>query len=186
MKPPASPSVALLAALLLSPASQASEGVDALCLDCHRPAQDRGAVPVIEGQHADYLRAQLQRFQHKHREGFPMNALSAGLQESQIDALVTELSARPWRPAGPVEGLDTRVGRERIDALDCSSCHGADFAGGGSIPRLAGQQAAYLERQILGFGDAQRHHPPVGGGVRMYSIAAEDAAAIAQALAAMR
>lgn len=186
MKPFIVRAVFLLISLLTAPALQASEGLDALCLDCHQPAQDRGAVPVIEGQHADYLRAQLQRFQDKHREGFPMNALSAGLQESQIDALVAELSARPWRPAGSDEGLDTRVGRERIDALDCSSCHGADFAGGGSIPRLAGQQAAYLERQILGFGDAQRHHPPVGGGVRMYSIEPEDAAAIAQALAAMR
>lgn len=183
---PLHPLVAVLLLPLLSHNVHASEGVEALCLECHQPGQQRGAVPVIEGQHADYLRAQLQRFQDKHREGFPMNALSAGLQEAQIESLVADLSVRPWRAAAEGEAVEGATGRERIDSLDCSSCHGADFSGGGSIPRLAGQQAAYLERQILGFGDAQRHHPPLGGGVRMYTIDAEDAAAIAQTLAAMR
>ena len=182
----------LTAALLLGGFSTpdadaaAADDVDALCLDCHRPGQAGGAVPAIEGQHADYLRAQLQRFQHRHREGFPMNALSAGLHEAQIEALVQDLSARAWHSADLPEGIDTQAGRERLDALDCAGCHGAEFRGGGAIPRIAGQQAAYLERQILGFGDAQRHHPPVGGGVRMYSIDADEAAAIAQALAALR
>lgn len=115
-----------------------------------------------------------------------MNALSAGLNEAQIEALAQDLSARAWHSAEPPEGIDIQAGRERLDALDCAGCHGAEFRGGGAIPRIAGQQPAYLERQILGFGDSQRHHPPVGGGVRMYSIDAEEAAAIAQALAALR
>jgi cytochrome c553 len=180
-----SPSLALLLTLCAGAAAAVDE-VDSLCIDCHRPAQSRGAVPVIEGQHADYLRAQLERFQHRHREGFPMNALSAGLQPEQIETLVQQLSSREWRPAQPATEADVSAGRERLDTLDCSGCHGAGFLGGGSIPRLAGQQTAYLERQILGFGDAERHHPPVGGGVRMYSLDAEDAAAIALALSEMR
>lgn len=178
--------VAALLSVIASTFVHASEDIDTLCLECHHPAQDRGAVPVIEGQHTDYLRAQLQRFHDRHREGFPMNALSAGMQQTQIETLADTLAARPWRPARLHEGADREAGRQRIEALDCASCHGADFTGGGVVPRLAGQQAAYLERQILSFGDAQRHHPPVGGGVRMYTIAAEEAAAIAQALAAMR
>ena len=181
----ASPWLVLLLALCTGAAS-AVDDVDTLCIDCHRPAQSRGAVPVIEGQHADYLRAQLERFQYRHREGFPMNALSAGLQPEQIETLVQQLSSREWRPAQPATQADVSAGRERLDALDCSGCHGVGFLGGGSIPRLAGQQTAYLERQILGFGDAERHHPPVGGGVRMYSLDAEDAAAIALALSEMR
>lgn len=184
--PPAFVSVVVLLSMLVPAFVHASEDLDTLCLDCHRPAQDRGAVPVIEGQHADYLRAQLQRFHDRHREGFPMNALSAGMQQAQIEALADALAARPWQPARLHESAETDVGRERIEALECGSCHGADFNGGGIVPRLAGQQAAYLERQILSFGDAQRHHPPVGGGARMYTLVTEEAAAIAQALAAMR
>lgn len=172
---------------LLGPGmAQAVDDVDGLCLDCHRPGAADGVVPALEGQHADYLRAQLQRFQHRHREGFPMNALSAGLHEAQIDALVRDLSARSWRSAQVDGEVGAERGLERLQALDCGGCHGETFRGGGAIPRLAGQQAAYLERQILRFGDADRHHPPVGGGVRMYSLDAEDAVAIAQALAAMR
>ncbi len=84
-----------------------------------------------------------------------------------------------WTSAPAPGEVDTEAGRARLEALDCAGCHGAEYRGGGAIPRIAGQQAAYLERQILGFGDAQRHHPPVGGGVRMYSIDADEAAAIA-------
>lgn len=175
-----------LAVLWAIPLAQASavEALDTACLDCHRPTQDRGAVPVIEGQHADYLRAQLQRFHERHREGFPMTALSAGLSSERIEAIADELAARPWQPARPREtGADTGPGEAVIARLDCASCHGADFEGGGDIPRLSGQQQDYLERQIRAFGSADRHHPPVAGGSRMYSLSAEEAAAIAASLA---
>jgi cytochrome c553 len=175
-----------LAMLLAVPLAQASavDALDTACLDCHRPTQDRGAVPVIEGQHADYLRAQLQRFHDRHREGFPMTALSAGLSTERIQAIVDELASRPWQSARPREtGLDTGAGEAVIARFDCASCHGVDFEGGGGIPRLAGQQQDYLERQIRAFGSADRHHPPVAGGSRMYSLSAEEAAAIAASLA---
>jgi cytochrome c553 len=177
---------ALLGGLLIATApvwSSTAPDVETACLDCHRPQQDRGAVPVIEGQHADYLRAQLQRFQQRHREGFPMNALSAGLDETSLSAMADALAARPWRAASSAPQPHAEAGREQLDAFDCASCHGSDFRGGGSIPRIAGQQAAYLQRQIAAFGEAERHHPPVGGGARMYGITPDAAEAIAAALA---
>lgn len=178
--------LAFAGALLMavSPAwSGTPPDVETACLDCHRPQQDRGAVPVIEGQHAEYLSVQLQRFQQRHREGFPMNALSAGLDADSVEAMADALAARPWRAASSDPQPRAAFGREQIEAFDCASCHGSDFRGGGSIPRIAGQQAAYLQRQIAAFGEAERHHPPVGGGARMYGIAPEVAEAIAAALA---
>jgi cytochrome c553 len=178
--------LALLCGLLIAAApvwSSTAPDVETACLDCHRPQQDRGAVPVIEGQHADYLRAQLQRFQQRHREGFPMNALSAGLEAASLSAMADALAARPWRAASSAPQPRADIGREQLDAFDCASCHGSDFRGGGSIPRIAGQQAAYLQRQIAAFGESERHHPPVGGGARMYGITPDAAEAIAAALA---
>ena len=177
---------ALLGGLLIAAAPvwpSTVPDVETACLDCHRPQQDRGAVPVIEGQHADYLRAQLQRFQQRHREGFPMNALSAGLDAPSLAAMADALAARPWRAASSAPQPRAEAGRAQLEAFDCASCHGSDFLGGGRIPRIAGQQAAYLQRQIAAFGEAERHHPPVGGGARMYGITPDAAEAIAAALA---
>jgi len=42
----------LLPALSPTP-TNAMDDIDALCLDCHRPGQAGGAVPVIEGQHVE-------------------------------------------------------------------------------------------------------------------------------------
>lgn len=193
-------------ALLLAMAPFAAvvaDPVDQACLDCHRDAS-RGAVPIIEGQHYDYLRTQLLRFAENHRHGFPMNALAAGLDATRAEVLAKALSARDWpttgsalpnKPLGaeagdgaaePAADPEASIDTAQLAALDCAACHGADYRGGGSIPRLAGQRQDYLQRQIEGFGQAQRHHPPVAGGARMYMIDAGEAQAIAVALSRLR
>jgi cytochrome c553 len=192
--------------LCMAASSLASEPLDAACLDCHRTDR-HGAAPIIEGQHFEYLRAQLLRFAERHREGFPMNALAAGLDGQRVETLARALAAREWPSsaagmtadagtsaedqtdaagaAAPVPTAPAPIERAQLAALDCAACHGADYRGGGEIPRLAGQRVVYLQRQIEGFGESQRHHPPVAGGARMYMIDAAEAEAIARALAAL-
>jgi cytochrome c553 len=179
-------SVLLLTAGIAGQATAADPSLLQVCLDCHRGEQSRGAVPALEGQHAAYLSVQLTRFQERHRSSFPMSSMAAGLEPAQIDALAAALAARPWQPAGSPPAAATSIGASQLEVLDCASCHGADYRGGGVIPRIAGQQAAYLERQIIGFADAERYHPPVGGGSRMYGIDPAFASAIAATLSALR
>lgn len=191
----------LIAGLVQS--ANATEAVDQACLDCHREAASRGAIPIIEGQHYEYLLAQLQRFAEHHREGFPMNALAAGLDTARAEALATALANRDWPAPSDSVGADTAQQEHegaaspepspprefeggQLAALDCAACHGPSYLGGGVIPRLAGQREDYLQRQIEGFGHAQRHHPPVAGGARMYMIDATEAAALARALSSLR
>lgn len=181
----------LLAAFLLYlPLGQllaAGFDVDTLCLDCHQPAQTRGEVPLIEGQEQDYLRHQLRRFRDRHRDGFPMSGVAAGLDDASLESLSAALAARPWRDAetGTSEGSIERGG-ERVAQLACTSCHGEAFLGAGDIPRLAGQQPGYLARQIEAFAQLERHHPPSGIGARMVVLEGSDAIDIAAYLASRR
>jgi cytochrome c553 len=173
----------LFAALLLGPVAAVSAAgfdVETLCLDCHRPAQTRGEVPLIEGQERDYLRNQLGRFRDRHRDGFPMTGLAAGLDDPTLDLLAAGLSSRPWRRAeGEPPAEVAERGRVRAEHFACVSCHGETYAGAGDIPRLAGQQPGYLARQIRAFAEGERHHPPSGIGARMYVLSETDAADIA-------
>jgi cytochrome c553 len=178
----------LFLAALAATAAHADDAIDlaTACLDCHRAGQARGEVPLIEGQQRDYLKNQLARFRDRHRDGFPMAALAAGIDEEAASRIADALADRPWRSAAGTPHADAVMrGRERAGALACANCHGDGFLGSGDVPRLAGQQAGYLGRQLQGFGDGERFHPPTGIGSRMYALDAEDARDIAAFLQAL-
>jgi cytochrome c553 len=158
------------------------------CLACHRPGNPAEAVPLIAGQNEGYLRNQLRAFRERHRDGFPMPAFTVDLDDMAVIAYAERLSAMPWEPAAaPVASeLALAAGAEAVDRHDCASCHGPAFLGAGEIPRLAGQNRAYLARQLRDFARAGRHHPPVGTGARMYHLDAAEVGAIATWLAALR
>ncbi len=170
--------------LLLSAACADARPPEADCLDCHAPASGRAEAPLIEGQHGEYLLAQLMRFRDRHRDSFPMSALTAGFSDVDARLLADRLARRPWSAVpsdAPADAVER--GRLRAESLGCADCHGRGFLGGGGIPRVAGQRAAYLERQIAGFGAGQRHHPPTGTGARMYELQDADPADLAAYLA---
>lgn len=130
------------------------------CLACHTPSQKRGDVPLIEGQHAAYLRNQLASFRDLHRQGFPMTALASGMDEQVIETIAQALSNRPWqRSAHPIAREAAERGGDLVGSLNCTSCHGNTFEGKDSRPRLAGQTAGYLRRQIGTFANGEREHP---------------------------
>jgi cytochrome c553 len=176
--------VALLALLASGPL--AAQELEVECLDCHRPGQARGDVPLIEGQHAGYLQQQLLRFRDRHRDEFPMSALAAGIDASAAERIADALAARSWRSAPqPPDAAAAARGRARSDALACDSCHAGHYLGEGDIPRLAGQQPGYLQRQLTAFADGERHHPPSGVGARMYVLDAGEVHDLAMHLHAL-
>ena len=58
-------------------------------------------------------------------------------------------SARP-RPTG-VDHSKTADGKRIAEYYHCSSCHRPQFTGHEQVPRLAGQDLAYLTKLIRGF-----------------------------------
>lgn len=158
------------------------------CLACHRPGNPAAAVPLIAGQNEGYLRSQLRAFRENHREGFPMPAFTVDLDDGAVTAYAARIAALPWQPLDGPGGseLALAAGAEAAERHDCASCHGPAYLGADEIPRLAGQNRAYLARQLRDFAREGRHHPPVGTGARMYNLDEAEAGAIATWLSSLR
>ena len=138
------------------------------CVTCHGPqgaGQLDGSVPRIAGQHYRVLARQIVDFRHGTRWDFRMEGVAAshkvlpGLQDiTDVAWFVSTLNRDGARGVG--DGLHAARGAE-IYAASCASCHGAQAEGNGAkeIPRLAGQHAGYLARQIYDAVDGRR--PPL-------------------------
>lgn len=134
------------------------------CANCHgwRGHSIEPKFPVLAGQRASYLRAQLSAFKAQTR-GDPdalgyMWGMAAPLQENMMAALADYYS-RQTPSAGPQEDPQARPRGQQIyqqgDSTagipPCAACHGARAEGTELYPRLAGQQAQYLMKQLRSF-----------------------------------
>jgi cytochrome c553 len=135
-----------------------------VCATCHGP-QGRSSTPkfpVLAGQHASYLVAQMKAFKAQTR-GDPdalgyMWGMAAPLDDEMIGALADYYSAqtpvrnRSGDAAAIARGADIFTnGVAAAGIPPCVSCHGANAAGTDDFPRLAGQHAQYLLKQLHSF-----------------------------------
>jgi cytochrome c553 len=122
-----------------------------------RPNKER--APRIAGQQREYIRAQLDVFRQQSRrepEAYDcMWGLSSALSDDLVDALAGYLALLAPLPGIPGDPGSVDTGRKLFqqaghseDMPSCDRCHGRDAAGAGAIPRLAGQLAPYLNRQL--------------------------------------
>jgi len=135
------------------------------CTSCHGPdgsGDVSGSIPRIAGQHYRVLVRQIVDFRYGKRWDVRMEGIAAKhtlLATSQdiadVAAFVSRLDRDGSRGVG--DGLYVEKGAA-IYTQQCASCHGADAEGDGDkgIPRLSGQHAAYLARQIYDAVDARR------------------------------
>lgn len=141
-----------------------------VCGTCHGP-QGNSQVPKyprLAGQNAAYLSAQLRAFRAQTRGdadamGF-MWGMAAGLDDPTIDALAAYYAAQKpiagaaGDPAVSARGAEIfEHGVEAAGVPACSACHGASGEGLGEFPRLAGQHAQYLLKQLAAFQSNMRN-----------------------------
>jgi cytochrome c553 len=162
-----------------------------VCATCHGP-QGRAIspkFPQLAGQKATYLVAQLKNFKTQSR-GDPdavayMWGMAANLDDDLVNALAAYYSAqRPARGAASgaditARGKDIFLNGVTAEGIPpCAACHGADASGTDEFPRLAGQKAQYLLKQLRSFQNNQRNvaimHGVAGGlqSSEMTSVAA--------------
>ena len=141
-----------------------------VCGTCHGPqgVSQVPKYPRLAGQNATYLSAQLKAFRAQTRGdadamGF-MWGMAAGLDDATIDALAAYYSAqKPARGSGGdaaqvARGADIfQKGVESAGVPACSACHGPNGEGMGEFPRLAGQHAQYLLKQLGAFQSNMRN-----------------------------
>lgn len=134
------------------------------CATCHGP-QGRSIVPKfpsLAGQHRNYLAAQLKAFKTQTR-GDPdalgyMWGMAAPLDEEMIEALAVYYSAQApghghaGDAAEIARGADIYANGVAAEGIPpCIACHGPGAAGSDDFPRLAGQHAQYLLKQLRSF-----------------------------------
>jgi len=141
-----------------------------VCGTCHGTTGNstQPKFPRLAGQKAGYLALQLKAFRSQTR-GDPdaigyMWGMASELDDATIDALAAYYSAQKAEPSatghsaatGPGKGIyEQGVASEGVPA--CSTCHGPAALGTEDFPRLAGQHAQYVLKQLGSFQSNMRN-----------------------------
>ena len=133
----------------------------ATCVACHGPGGSSQVpeTPSIAGQPRLFIENQLVIMREGLRDVPAMRAAVQGLTDEQIGALARHFAAQTAvpmpltvRPAQRLRGAE--LSRKAL----CGTCHLADYTGQNQVPRLAGQNEAYLLYALKQF----RDHPGPG------------------------
>ena len=146
-----------------------------VCAACH--AADGNSVqpanPVLAGQHAEYMRKQLQNF--KAQNGKPaerpspiMAGMVANLSPDDMTHVAAYFASQKAKPRAARDAELVKLGqsiyRGGIQARKvaaCTACHGPSGAGvPAQYPRLAGQYSEYTAAQLRAFRAGERANDP--------------------------
>jgi cytochrome c553 len=159
------PTAALCApAIGATPAEVAKRVAITVCANCHGPAgrSEQPKFPVLAGQHAGYMLAQLQAFRAQTRGDPDAIGYMWGMAGPLDDALAAALAdyySRQKIGVGTVGDAGLIKRGEQVyqngDAAagipPCAACHGPNALGTEQYPRLAGQHVQYLMKQLRSF-----------------------------------
>jgi cytochrome c553 len=140
------------------------------CANCHGPRGESTfpKYPVLAGQHANYLAAQLQAFKAQTR-GDPdaigyMWGMASPLSDDVMTALAeyygkqTPRAGESGDPSQVARGKDIYQNGDAAQGVPpCAACHGPVAAGTETYPRLAGQHVQYLMKQLRSFQNNMRN-----------------------------
>lgn len=127
-----------------------------ICNACHGPGGNSriALTPSLAGQPKLFIENQLVLIREGLREVASMAAVMAGMTDQTIIALAQHFAAQaPVRKAVTVNADKARVGAETAGKTLCGTCHLPDYAGQNQVPRLAGQDEAYLVLAMKQFRD---------------------------------
>ena len=150
------------------------------CQLCHGP-QGHSISPIypaLAGQKAWYILEQLQLFKAQTRadpyaRGY-MWGIASNMSDTQMAALADYFSKQtPFVSApAPFVNVSAEVARGKSVYNDgvpangvapCSACHQADAGGSDQFPRLAGQHASYLIKQLIALRSGSREQVVMNG-----------------------
>ncbi|MDX2367795.1 MAG: c-type cytochrome [Colwellia sp.] len=143
---------------------KAGQEKSAMCASCHGADGNSpiAIYPKLAGQSASYIAKQLADFKSGDRVDPVMVGMVAALSEQDMNDLAAYFAVQT-PTAGQAEGSD--IGHKLYFGGDankgitaCIACHGVKGKGmaQAGFPGLAGQNAAYLKKQIASFRDGSR------------------------------
>jgi len=162
-----------------------------LCSTCHGPRgiSTSPEFPILAAQRKGYLEAQIDAFRKKARAEKDAHDFMWGIAGNLDDAIIGGIAAyyasqppargRSDDPALVAKGkelFDKGLPERGIPA--CMACHGEDAAGVADFPRLAGQHAKYVGKQLSYIQALVRAAPVMHGIVKDLTPAEIQAVAI--------
>lgn len=135
------------------------------------------AFPNLAAQTAPYIELQLHAFKDQTRADPDAQAYMWGMASQLTDASITGLATyfskqSPMQGRGSAAALISQGNQLYTEGVPtrqiapCASCHGAKAEGNGPFPRLAGQHAPYLLRQLLVIQSVLRTAPVMHGVIK--------------------
>lgn len=163
-----------------------------LCSTCHGPRgiSTSPEFPILAAQRPAYLIAQIENFQHKTREEKAAHDFMYGIAGNLLDpklvqSIAAYYAAQPPAPGRPGDPAQIAMGKKLFETglpdrgvPPCASCHGARAEGVADFPRLAGQHAKYVVRQIEYIQGLVRKAPVMHGIVKDLTPAEMEAIAV--------
>jgi cytochrome c553 len=133
--------------------------------------------PNLAAQTAPYIELQLHAFKNQTRADPDAQAYMWGMASQLDDASITGLATyfAKQTPAAERTGNPALIAKGKKiftqGVLDsgipaCATCHGALAQGNGPFPRLAGQHAPYLLKQLLAIQNVLRTAPVMHGVIK--------------------
>jgi cytochrome c553 len=151
---------ALFLACALAAAAAAAQDVEAgrakaqACAACHGADGNAasGEFPSLAGQTWRYLYIQLRDFQEGRRSNPVMQPFVAPLSREDMINIANFYAAQPLKPqAFKADETKVRLGKAKADETLCTMCHLGGLMGQNEIPRVAGQNYAYIVAQLKAF-----------------------------------
>lgn len=151
----------MIAAMVGAPAAIAAEASFETCASCHGigGVSYNVETPSLAGQPSFYAITQLFLFRAGRRTNAEMSEVAKPMTDADLRAyseVIGRLPAAPSPPGVPADPARMARGAALAEQHRCTSCHGADLAGGKQVPRLAGQREDYLARALTEFRSGAR------------------------------
>ncbi len=141
----------------------AADKVPRVGQNCHGTNGDSTSAtfPRLNGQRAGYIAAQLKKFRSHSRDDphamAYMWGMAAQLDDNAIAGIASYLASKTPTQAqtgGSLAAEGQKIYMDGVKAANvpsCTACHGGHGEGNGEEPRLAGQHADYLKKQLEDF-----------------------------------
>ncbi len=139
----------------IAPTGEREYGAKLLvCATCHgaRGVPQNPTIPVIWGQHENYLLKQLHDFESGDRAFEAMAWMTSTLSQSEMASAAAYFAKKSW----PARSASATSASPPALVAVCQACHQQNFVGGLPAPRLAGQSYEYLVEAMRRYAEGER------------------------------
>lgn len=142
------------------------------CANCHGEGGNskKPEIPNLAGQNPAYLLEQVKKFSDGRRRNEFMEGMIKALNDEEKVNIVAYFVSQEVKPHATSNSVQARKGHELFLKI-CQRCHGEQGRGNEKIPRIAGQQPAYLALSLKRYrdGTGERIDPYMAANTKMLS-----------------